>query len=185
MTHLLRSLPLLASCALVACGSESSDAEGSAKFRCGQERQVPNEGWEHVADGSPLEYVANPPASGPHYPTWAKYAEYSLAVPRGHWVHNLEHGAVVLLYRPDAASETIDALRASYAALAPEPACGHSRTLLTADPEMPHEVAFVAADVVLEPSCVDEGDVESFVTRHRGHAPEDVCSDGAFVTGAK
>src|SRR6185295_7796335 len=62
---------------------------------------VPNEGWTHVPEGSAITYRSNPPASGPHYPVWLRYQEYSEPMARGYWVHNLEHGAIVVLYRTD------------------------------------------------------------------------------------
>ena len=71
--------------------------ESSAQDRV----RIPNEGREHVEEGSEPRYVANPPASGDHYPTWSQYGIFREAVNPGHWVHNLEHGAVVLLYSCD------------------------------------------------------------------------------------
>ncbi|CAN5561446.1 hypothetical protein BH09MYX1_BH09MYX1_42190 [soil metagenome] len=52
----------------------------------------------HVDIGTLIQYPTNPPASGPHYPIWAAFQEFSTPVPRPFWVHSLEHGAVVLLY---------------------------------------------------------------------------------------
>src|SRR5438309_1483095 len=93
--------PLLA-LALVAgaCGAP-------APSRCGPPGEaVPNEGWTHVPEGSAIAYRHNPPASGPHYPVWARYRIHAQVVPRGYWVHDLEHGALVLLYRPDASPDS-------------------------------------------------------------------------------
>jgi hypothetical protein len=42
----------------------------------------------HVPIGSTLDFNGNPPSSGPHYPIWAAYEEYSTPVPRGFWLHN-------------------------------------------------------------------------------------------------
>src|SRR5260370_23441538 len=79
--------------------------------------QVPNEGWGHVPEGAAVTYQNNPPASGPHYPVWARYEEHAGVIARPYWVHNLEHGAIVLLYRPDAPAATIAALRDAYRAI--------------------------------------------------------------------
>ena len=70
---------------------------------------VPNEGWVHVTEGSVINYQHNPPASGPHYPVWLRYQEYTTVQARGYWVHNLEHGAIVFLYRPDAPPASVAA----------------------------------------------------------------------------
>ncbi|HWH36528.1 MAG TPA: DUF3105 domain-containing protein [Candidatus Limnocylindrales bacterium] len=61
----------------------------------------------HVPTGQPVTYAYCPPASGPHYnsgqpnPAPMQPAVYPPAQERspGYWVHNLEHGYIVLLYR--------------------------------------------------------------------------------------
>ena len=52
----------------------------------------------HVPVGSELGWDSNPPSSGAHFPAWAAYQAFTTAVPRGFYVHNLEHGSVVLLF---------------------------------------------------------------------------------------
>ena len=53
----------------------------------------------HVPIGSNITtWDSNPPSSGDHYPVWAAFQEYDAAVPRGYYVHDLEHGAVDFLY---------------------------------------------------------------------------------------
>lgn len=60
---------------------------------------VPDEGANHVEQGSPITYKHYPPSSGPHYGAPAQYGVQAVPVPEGAWVHNLEHGAIVLLYK--------------------------------------------------------------------------------------
>lgn len=139
---------------------------------------VANEGWPHVPEGSAITYRHNPPASGPHYPVWARYEEHATAVPRGYWVHNLEHGALVFLYRPGAPAATIAALRSAYQALPDDPACGRKRAVLTPDPLLPGDTAVVAADFVLQSGCTDGSVIRSMATNHQGHGPEAVCDNG-------
>src|SRR5688500_13322181 len=90
---------------LCGCGGTSPQTPGPVGPIPGM--AVPNEGWAHVPEGSATTYRSNPPASGPHYPVWLRYREYTEAMARGYWVHNLEHGAVVVLYRPDAPADII------------------------------------------------------------------------------
>ena len=139
---------------------------------------MPNEGWTHVAEGSTITYAHNPPASGSHYPVWLRYREYSVAFARGYWVHNLEHGAVVFLYRPDAPGATVTALRDVFRGLPNDPQCGHPRALMLIDPLMSRPVAVVAADWILEGDTVDAATMREFVSQHRNHAPENICGDG-------
>jgi hypothetical protein len=139
---------------------------------------VANEGWSHVSEGSAVTYRSNPPASGSHYPVWLRYQEYTTAIPRGYWVHNLEHGAVVFLYRPDAPAAAVTALRDVFRGLPNDPQCGHPRALMTVDPLMPRAVAVVAADWLLDGDTVDAQRIRDFVAQHRNRAPENICSDG-------
>ena len=60
--------------------------------------RIADEGREHVPEASNPNYAANPPASGDHYPVWSRYGVFREPVDPGYWVHNLEHGAIVLLY---------------------------------------------------------------------------------------
>ena len=81
--------------------------------------QTPNWGYpqddmgnRHVAVGSKVTYTYCPPASGNHYNAAGQgpiqprvYGPNDKTVPQG-WIHNLEHGALVLLYRGDSAGAT-------------------------------------------------------------------------------
>jgi hypothetical protein len=144
------------------------------------ELAVPNEGWPHVTEGSTVSYDHNPPASGVHYPVWAVWKVFSEPVPRGYWVHNVEHGGVVLLYHPDAPAALVDELIAAYDAIPDDAACGHKRAMLTPDPLLGDPIAVVAADVVLLGDCVDEAAILAFVDDHRGAGPENVCAHGTY-----
>jgi hypothetical protein len=140
--------------------------------------QVANEGWIHVAEGSVVRYTNNPPASGPHYPVWARFEEFTSVLPRGYWVHNLEHGAIVFLYRPDTPAASVEALRGVFRGLPPDSTCGNVLALMTPDPELPKPIAAVAADWTLTADGVDAPTLQAFVTAHRNRAPEKVCAPG-------
>jgi hypothetical protein len=142
--------------------------------------EIPIEGFTHVAIGTDVAYQSNPPSSGNHYPVWADYASYTETVPRGYWVHDLEHGAVVLLHRPDAGSEVIDALRAAYDAIPLDPKCTHRRVVLTPDPLMPQPFAVVSWGFRMLCDVVDESAILDFVALHRDHGRESICSQGGF-----
>jgi hypothetical protein len=164
---------------LPSCGGGGSNPPASSTPVTGCATQaVANEGWLHVAEGAPTSYRHNPPASGNHYPVWARYEEHNTTVARGYWVHNLEHGGIVFLYRPTAPASVVTALRDAYRALPNDPACGHKRALLTADPDLPTDTAVVAADFMLEAGCTDAGAIRRFVDSRIGRGPEQVCTNG-------
>lgn len=144
---------------------------------------VPNEGWAHVAVGSEINYSNNPPASGPHYGNWARFEMFDLVVPRGRWVHNLEHGGIIFLYHPDADPDEIEKLKAAYLAIPPDPDCDYRRALLTPDPllDTDRPFAVVAANRVLDGKCVDADAIAVWAAEHVAKAPENVCGHGTYV----
>ena len=87
----------------------------------------PDMGNTHVPVGTKITYTYCPPASGRHYaqpaaPIRARvYGPDDAVIPQ-QWVHNLEHGALVILYR----DATVDqaALQPLFDAMPPSPVCG-------------------------------------------------------------
>lgn len=69
---------------------------------------------EHIPEGQEhAPYNTNPPTSGPHYSAPLAPIDtgfYESDIEPEKVVHNLEHGEIVIWYRPDAPSETIDAI---------------------------------------------------------------------------
>ncbi|KAG1656038.1 hypothetical protein GQR58_024189 [Nymphon striatum] len=53
----------------------------------------------HICMNNKIKYNVTIPLYGNHRPNWAKYGEYKFLPPQ-RWLHNVEHGAVVLLYHP-------------------------------------------------------------------------------------
>ena len=172
MRHSFLAIAILA--ALSACG----DGDGSPTTPATPGIRVVNEGWAHVPEGTPITYMSNPPASGPHYPVWLRYEEYTQPMARGYWVHNLEHGAIVVLYRQDAPGNVIAETIASFRAIPPDPACGPRRALLTPDPLLPWPAAVVAADFVMRADNASTQVILEFVSARRGRGPEQVCDQG-------
>lgn len=136
---------------------------------------VPNEGWKHVNDEADLVYEHNPPASGPHFTTWAGYNVHDEVVNRGNWVHNLEHGGIVLLIGPDASEAQRQTILDAWDAIPEDENCGHRRALVTPDPKLDSDMAVVAADIVLEGGDLTVDQIVDFAVGCRDHAPEDIC----------
>jgi hypothetical protein len=96
----------------------------------------PDMGNRHVALGSAAAYTYCPPATGPHYNVQNRgpirpglYGPNETVIPQG-WVHNLEHGALVVLYRgregdPGLTPEIQAELEAWSAAMPASPVCGY------------------------------------------------------------
>jgi hypothetical protein len=142
----------------------------------------------HVAEGTTVTYPTNPPSGGPHYPVWVKWdATYDPGVARPYYVHNTEHGGVVLLYNCPAAGgcpAVVQQLQALQASLPHDTLCmppQNTRTLITADPLLPASVQVAASawGAYYTAECFDEPSLRAFIDAHYGHAPEATCAQGS------
>jgi hypothetical protein len=70
--------------------------------------RYPSEGANHVPTGQRVTYKTDPPNSGPHYAQWAPPGFYDRPLPDELLVHNLEHGHVIIHYRPEALTPEIE-----------------------------------------------------------------------------
>lgn len=59
---------------------------------------------------TPVKYAQNPPVGGNHNPRWLNCGIYTSPVPNENAVHDLEHGAVWITYRPDLATQQVNQL---------------------------------------------------------------------------
>jgi hypothetical protein len=141
---------------LLSATSCASDAEpgprpdgGTGDFctRCGAcSQQLPVTGWSHLP--GPIDYPDSPPASGNHDACWARWGVHESEVPARNWVHNLEHGGVVLLHHcPDGCAADLEA----FTNLARQ----KQRTLLTPYAALPTRFAIVAWGHRLLSDCLD------------------------------
>jgi hypothetical protein len=83
---------------------ESLDDISEADANCGPIERHPSEGHEHVRNGQAVTYDASPPTSGSHYavPAEAGFYDADSDIEPERLVHNLEHGMIVIWYRPNA-----------------------------------------------------------------------------------
>lgn len=136
------------------------------------------EGQQHVPDCSPLTFESNPPSSGNHYQQWGAFGVYENPLPRGNWVHNLEHGSVVFTYNcPDGCDDEIESAKAMLSELAPDE-CGERRVLLVPDPKLDVTWGASAWGYNLRSDCLDEGRMKSFFKSRIDKGPEGVCAPG-------
>jgi len=110
-------------------------------------------GATHQA-GPPFTYTYCPPASGNHYsaqglgPIQPRVYKPGDKVGPPNWVHNLEHGALVVLYRsdsPGAAADGQQAFKSFYDSFPPSPICkvpaGVISPVIAPFDQMPHPFA--------------------------------------------
>jgi hypothetical protein len=138
----------------------------------------------HVEDCSELAHVTNPPCVGPHYQRWAAFKVYDEAIPRGFWVHSLEHGAVVIAYSCDDCEDEVEAAKALMDELPVDPLCSGAverRVVLTPDPRLDTRWAASAWGFTLTSDCFESEVFRAFATAHYAVGPEDFCTAGLDV----
>lgn len=136
-----------------------------------------------------LEYNSNPPTSGTHYGIWAQYKVYDQPVPRGFYLHSMEHSAVVLVYNcayVEANGDDCDALvkeLTDFAANAlVDPLClqtdSVNRIIVTPDPLLDAPFAAAAWGHYIKGNCFDEDLVTAFTDAYYGMNYENFCEGG-------
>lgn len=164
---------------LAGCGGKSALLEPGGA--CGiVAASPPDEGAGHVPDCHAVSYASNPPSSGSHYEHWAAHGVYGAPLPRGFWVHNLEHGAVVLSYScEDGCPDEVARAEQFVQDLPEDESCpGGRRVLLVPDPLLDVRWAASSWGHTLRAGCFDAEAFRRFYAEHYADAPEDVCADG-------
>ena len=150
----------------------------------------PDQGNEHVQTGDKVEYQTCPPASGKHInqiglgPIQPRvYGPNDPAAPNG-WVHNLEHGGLVLLYSCDKGAcdtTSLAALQTFYDQFPKSPVCGLSPGLVSPViahfEQMPTKYAALLWDRALYLNSLDTQTIDQFFLRYA----ERLSSDGKLI----
>lgn len=137
----------------------------------------------HRTACEPLTYDTEPPCHGDHYGIWANFGTYAAPVPWPFLVHDMEHGGVVLAYRPGPAiPDAATKLQAFVDAYPADAMCTsqpwRTRLIVVPDPTLDVPVAAAAWRHVYRATCWDEASLRAFVDAHYAMAPEDFCFGG-------
>lgn len=154
---------------------------------------------------TPIYARGEPPVADRHRPLWAAWGEYHAIGPQ-RWLHNLEHGAVGLLYDPCIGEEAIARLRAFAESLHTSEngeladkvrtgmlVKGHARVIIAPHIGLARGFAVVMWQYGFMSSCVGSDadfasvrrQLEAFILEHHGKSPEaDVEYPGMYEAGA-
>jgi hypothetical protein len=110
-------------------------------------RAFPSEGREHVtATRTAADYKTNPPTSGAHNPNPAADGLYVAGNEPAiqNWVHTLEHGRVLLQYRPGTSEPVVQQLEQLFNEDVKGSGGAYHSVLMRNNSKMPFQVAAVA-----------------------------------------
>jgi len=143
----------------------------------------------HVPQGTRITYSHTPPTSGCHYNLGAGIAPISPGIygpdqaaklTPEYWVHNLEHGYVVVSYNcPSACATDLQTLSAWYRTLAPDAGGGvpYAKFIAVPDPAQKERWDIESWDwFEAIGSTLDLNRVKAFYANHTNQAPEGASS---------
>jgi hypothetical protein len=138
----------------------------------------------HVAEGTLITYNHNPPTSGCHYSLGVGkapiapgvYPPSNAKLTPEYWVHNLEHGYIVVSYNcPTGCDSDLQALNAWYRTLPPDPGGGVSYAKFIAVPDTAQKETWdIESWDWFDPigSTLNLNEVKKFYNNHVNQAPE-------------
>ncbi|XP_066995743.1 uncharacterized protein [Anabrus simplex] len=132
---------------------------------------------QHKCMDEPIYYSSVLPTFGTHRPLWPRYGEYKF-VPKQRWLHNLEHGAIVMLYHPCANPLEVNRLRQILTGCL-------RRHIITPDTLLSQDrpLALLAWGWRMTMSVVQPDIIKDFIKQHALQGPEAVPADGLYDEG--
>lgn len=132
-----------------------------------------DEGRTHVANGEVINHSSYPPASGPHFSNWSEWRFTEGSLDPGNWVHNLEHGGVVILYQcPQDCKNLKDNLKALFDK-AKKSKYGYQKLVIARDDKIDTQLAMMAWDRREKLTEFDEARMLAFYNAFVDRGPED------------
>ncbi len=148
---------------------ETADLQEAAMAAGCELEEIPEEGSEHVAEGTTVEYEGNPPTSGDHVLVPAEDGAYTESPPTEALVHALEHGRIFIQFDPTVPESVKGDLKALYDE---DP---YHMIIAPNDTDMPYEVAATTWTQTL--GCLKMNDkvfdaIRAFRDEYRDEGPE-------------
>ncbi len=140
---------------------------------------VPDEGRQHVQVGTQVTYQHQPPTSGSHYSqagvapvAWQTIRTIQPEV----WVHNLEHGGIVVLYNCPSGCDDLQKQLTTYVnnIVPAEPQYGEYKIIMSpySDGMGTHKVALLAWDRIEFLDGYDQAKITQFYEARVDQGPE-------------
>ena len=124
------------------------------------------DGRDHVESGQAVAYATATPTSGTHAASSPRCGVFAQQMPAEFAVHSLEHGAVVIWYRPSLATEEISGLEAVVNRF-------DDRVILSPNAELSQPVVATAWNRLKAYEGADP-ELEQFIETYRNRGPESV-----------
>lgn len=132
-----------------------------------------NQGQEHIKDGAEhAAYNSNLPSSGPHYATPAPWGIKTSSIKDETLVHNLEHGGIVIAYKPDLPKDQVDKLKQIYDKLPYSQQFNEIKAVLVPREANSAPIQLAAWTYTYDLQSPDEAKITQFYNDHLDKGPE-------------
>jgi len=148
---------------------------GDVAPRAGTEYE--SQGREHLKNESDRHeaYNSDLPTSGPHAAQPANWGVYTSEVPDEKFVHNLEHGGVVITYKPDLATSDVAKLKTiaeTISKTGDDKSKKGFKVIMAPRSKNTKPVQLAAWQYAMSLDAVDEAKITNFYRDHLNRAPE-------------
>lgn len=127
---------------------------------------IPDQGRQHVPDGTKEDYNSNPPTSGPHFANSQPGGIYENKIPDGNLIHSMEHGAVILWYRSDIPATESGQLKSIFSSVS-----AFKKIMVPRD-NLDVPVALTSWGRLLKLQTIDERQIKAFMETNEDRGPE-------------
>ena len=139
--------------------------------------QHKNQGEQHIAEGQKhAAYNSDPASSGPHYNDAnapAPWGVYTQEVPEEVFVHNEEHGGVVITYNPKLLpADQLKKLQSLFAPPYSNRAFSPSKAIVIPRSKDTHAIEIASWTWTLNMDKYDEATLIKYYRQHEGQSPE-------------
>ena len=125
-----------------------------------------NQGEKHIGVGQPHKpYATELPSSGDHYADASSPAQWGVYVQEVQpeiFLHNLEHGGVVVAYKPDLPQEQIKKLQQLFGSSSPDKKFNPGKFILTPRAENKHPIELASWTRNYNLNTYDEAKIKQF-----------------------
>ncbi|CAM1313162.1 Uncharacterised protein g6180 [Pycnogonum litorale] len=130
----------------------------------------------HICMYDKIVYNRTIPTFGNHRPNWPKYGEYKF-VPPQRWLHNVEHGGVILMYHPCVMMSELEKAKTVVVNCIWKHIITANNLLSSLRP-----ITLVTWGHRLEMNKVNEDLMKDFIKKYAHHGPEgQIFKDGLYT----
>ncbi len=136
-----------------------------------------NQGQDHIVRGQKhKEYNSDPASSGPHYTDAgapAPWGAYTQEVPQEVYVHNEEHGGVIVMYNPQLlTTDEVTKLQKLFTSPYSDKSFSPSKAIVSPRVNGTHAIELAAWTVTYNMDKYNEATFKKFYLQHVGQSPE-------------